>query len=111
MRYNIAPNAIGPGLMIYHTGDLIWVGNACRIGANCTLGPGVVFGRKSEKPDPDIVVGDNCEFGVGAKIIGTLTIGDNVSVGANAVVTKNIPDNVVGGGIPAKILKINEVLK
>lgn len=111
MRYNIAPNTTGPGLMIYHTGDLIWVGGACKIGANCTLRPGVVFGRKCEKQEPDpVVVGDNCEFGVGAKIIGSLTIGNNVSIGANAVVTKNIPDNVVVAGIPAKIIKHKEMV-
>ena len=109
MRYNIAPNTTGPGLLIYHTGDFIWVGGACKIGSNCILRPGVVFGRKNEKPEPDpVVVGDNCEFGVGAKIIGSLTIGNNVSVGANAVVTKDVPDNAVVVGIPAKVVKYKD---
>lgn len=107
MRYNIAPNTIGPGLKIYHTGDFIWVGKSCKIGKNCTLRPGVVFGRKKVTPQANYVtVGDNCEFGVGAKIIGNITIGDNVSVGANAVVTKDIPNNAIVVGIPAKIIKI-----
>lgn len=105
MRYNIAPNTIGPGVMIYHVGDMIWVGSACKIGANCTLRPGVVFGRKRVTPDPEpVIVGDNCEFGVGAKIIGSLTIGNNVSVGANAVVTHDVPDNSIAIGIPAKVI-------
>ncbi len=55
-----------------------------------------------------IVVGDNCYFGLGAKIFGPVNIGSNVTVGANAVVTKDIPDNAVVGGVPAKILKIKE---
>lgn len=52
------------------------------------------------------VVGNNCYFGLGAKILGSVKIGNNVIVGANAVVTKDITDNAVVGGIPAKILKI-----
>ena len=105
MRYRIAPNTTGPGLMIYHAGDMIWVGNACKIGANCTLRPGVVFGRKRVSPDPEpVIVGDNCEFGLGAKIIGSLKIGNNVSVGANAVVTHDVPDNSIAIGIPARVL-------
>lgn len=53
-----------------------------------------------------VVVGVNCYFGLGAKILGAVKIGNNVTVGANAVVTKDIPDNAVVGGIPAKIIKI-----
>lgn len=106
MRYNIAPNTTGPGLIIYHTGDFIWVEKGCKIGENCTLRPGVVFGRKNDKSDSaPVVVGDNCEFGVGAKIIGTVKIGNNVIVGANAVVVNDIPDNAVAVGVPAKVIK------
>lgn len=107
MKYFIAPNTTGPGLQIFHTGDFIWIGKGCKIGSNCTLRPGVVFGRKSVKPDPDIIiVGDNCEFGVGSKIIGSVKIGNNVTVGANAVVTKDVPDNAVVAGVPAVVVKI-----
>lgn len=71
--------------------------------------PGVVFGNKSEScDDSHVTVGDNCYFGLGAKIFGSVRIGDNVTVGANAVVTKDIPDNAVVGGVPAKIIKIKE---
>ena len=43
----------------------------------------------------------------GAKIFGKITIGDNVAIGANAVVNKDIPDNAVVGGIPATIINFN----
>ena len=109
MRYFIAPNTTGPGLQLFHTGDFIWIGKGCKVGSNCTLRPGVVFGRKCVKPDPDTIkVGNNCEFGVGSKIIGKVKIGDNVIVGANAVVTKDVPDNAVVVGIPAVVIKIRE---
>jgi serine O-acetyltransferase len=51
------------------------------------------------------VIGDNVIIGSGAKVLGGITIGHNVRVGANAVVTHSVPDNVVVGGIPARILK------
>lgn len=106
LRFTIYPNTIGPGLRIYHTGDFVHVKPTCRIGKNCTLLPGVVFGNKYEKEDNSIIeVGDNCYFGLGVKLFGSLKIGNNVTIGANAVVTKDIPDNAVVGGIPAKIIK------
>lgn len=46
-------------------------------------------------------------IGPGAKIIGAVTIGNNVAIGANAVVTHNVPDNAVVAGVPAKILSMN----
>lgn len=105
----IYPNTIGPGLRIYHAGDFVHVGPNVRIGCNCTMLPGVVFGNKSETPDnTSVVVGDNCYFGLGAKNLGSVKIGNNVTVDANAVVTKDIPDNAVVGEIPAKIIKIRK---
>ena len=72
--------------------------------------PGVVFGNKTEADDDrPVIVGNNCYFGLNAKILGPVTIGDNVTIGANAVVTKDIPDNAVVGGVPAKILKYKMV--
>lgn len=109
IKYNIAPNTIDRGLGICHVGDFIWVNPKCHIGKNCTLRPGVVFGRKSNDIPPNSVkVGDNCDFGIGAKIIGDVCIGNNVSIGANAVVTKDIPDNSVAVGVPAKVIKIKK---
>ena len=103
LRFTIYPNTIGPGLMIYHTGDFVHVGGNVRIGKNCTLLPGVVFSSKTA--EDKVVVGDNCRFGLGVRIFGSVKIGNNVVIGANAVVTKDIPDNCIAVGIPARVIK------
>lgn len=107
LRITISPNTCGPGLVIFHVGDMIWVKSSARIGRHCSLRPGVVIGRKhfenaSEMP---VKVGDNCNFGLGVKVFGKVNIGDNVIIGANSVVTHDIPDNAVAAGCPARIIK------
>ncbi len=106
LKYIIPPNTIGPGLAIYHTGDLIHVKKNTKIGKNCILRPGVVFGQKHRgEKDIPVTVGNNVEFGLGVRIFGNVEIGNDVCIGANAVVTKNIPENSVAVGIPAKVIK------
>ena len=107
LRMTVYPGTVGPGFRIYHAGDFIHIGPNVRIGKNCTILPGVVFGNKTEKPDDrPVIVGDNCYFGLGVKILGPVHIGNNVTVGANAVVTKDIPDNAIVGGVPAKVIRV-----
>lgn len=53
-----------------------------------------------------VVIGDNVWVGYGAQILRGVTVGDNAIIGASAVVTKNVPDNAVVGGVPARILRM-----
>lgn len=85
-------------------------------GDNCMLGPGVhlytathpieaaerLKGYEAGKP---IKIGDNAWIGGRAVILPGVTLGDNVVVASGAVVTKDVPDNVVVAGNPAKIIK------
>jgi serine O-acetyltransferase len=76
------------------------------VGRNCIIGQGVTIGGKSgwyEVP----VIGDNVEISAGARIIGPIRIGNNVIIGANAVVVKDVPDNCVVAGVPARIIENN----
>lgn len=50
----------------------------------------------------------HCFIGAGSKIMGGVKIDNNVTIAPNAVVVKDVPDNAVVGGIPAKILKIKK---
>lgn len=54
-------------------------------------------------------IGDNYFIGAGARILSNVTIGNNVKIGANAVVTKDIPSNCTVVGIPAKIIINNSI--
>ncbi len=110
----IYPQAIiGKGLYIPHTVGIV-VGNTAVLGENCVIFPNVVFGAKYSpgKKNPSgrrhAKVGDNCVFGANSSIIGDITIGNNVTVGAGAVVTKDVPDNTVVVGIDRQIPKKND---
>ena len=102
LGYQIPANTIGNGLKIYHWGPII-INEKARIGKNCTLYPGVTVGA-THKGVPTI--GDNCYLGLGAKIFGNIHIGNNVQILANAVVTKDVPDNCIVAGVPAKVIRM-----
>ena len=106
-KYNvaIAPNTVGYGLKLPHL-ELGVIINCTSMGNYCTVNSGVVLGNKGPgMKDQKPVVGDNVNFCVGSKAIGKIKIGNNVMVAPNAVVTKDIPDNCIVGGIPASIIK------
>lgn len=108
LKVDIKPNNLESGFRLMHLGSLVRIKKNCRIGKNCTILPGVVIGNKRlEEDDSWVIIGDNCYIGLGAKIFGSVNIGNNVIIGANSVVAKDIPDNCVVGGIPAKIIKQN----
>ena len=52
-------------------------------------------------------IGNNCVLGPGSRILGSVTLGDNIFVGANAVVTHDMPSNSIVAGIPAKVINMN----
>jgi len=95
---------IGSGFFISHFGCIV-VNEKSVIGKNCNIAQGVTIGqvnRGKYKGFP--VLGDNVYIGPGAKILGSITIGDNVAIGANCVVTKDVPDNGVVVGVPSKVI-------
>lgn len=101
--FQIPPHTCGKGLQIWHYGYII-INEETRIGENLTIYPGVEIGHKIPGGGAP-QIGDNCFIGAGAKIFGKIRIGNNVTIAPNAVVMKDVPDNVVVGGIPAKIIR------
>ncbi len=95
---------VGPGLHIGHFGCLIVHGKVV-IGKNCTLSQGVTIGKANRGRRLGYpTLGDNIYIGPGAKIVGAVRIGSNVAIGANSVVTIDVPDNAVVAGVPARIV-------
>ncbi len=104
----IHPGAtIGKRLFIDH-GLGIVIGETAIIGDDVTLYHQVTLGgtgKESGKRHP--TVGNNVYISGGAKVLGSINIGDNVKVGANAVVLKDVPNDCTVVGIPAKIVRRN----
>ena len=101
----IAPNTVGYGLWLLHFrigGGIIL--NVRKMGNYCSANAGVVIGNK-DKQENIPILGDRVTLTTGCKVIGAIKIGDNVIVAPNAVVTHDVPDNAIVGGVPAKVIK------
>src|SRR5450631_444619 len=96
---------IGRRLCIEHHGCIV-IHGATVIGDDCLIRHGVTIGNSGTE---DLFgaprIGNRVQMGAGAKILGRITIGDGVIIGANAVVVHDVPDNVAVGGVPARPLK------
>jgi serine O-acetyltransferase len=81
-------------------------GPPIQIGKNCTVLPNVLIGkRRPDLVNTEVVIGDNCYVSTGVTILGPVRIGNNVIIAAHSVVTKDVPDNCLVAGIPAKFIK------
>lgn len=98
---------IGSGFYIGHFGTIVINGKVV-IGKNVNISPGVNIGRANRgNREGTAIIGDNVYIAPGVKIVGKVSIGNNVAIGANAVVTNDIPDNAVAVGIPAKVISFD----
>ena len=101
---------IGSNFIIDHSGGIVVSGYTI-FGDNCRIRSGVVIGLKRSTHPCAPRFGNNVDIGAGAKVLGDITIGDNVLIGANAVVTCNVPSNSIAVGIPAQIRPLTEPIK
>ena len=95
---------IGGGLIVQHGYATIIAPR--KIGKNCWVNQGVTIGYTNDNDCPTL--GDNVTVYAGAKILGDVHVGNNVVVAANAVVVKDVEDNCIVGGVPAKVIKTIE---
>lgn len=94
---------LGRGTRIDHFGGIIVSGYAS-VGEHCVLRQGVTLGLKNENEPVGPRLGNRVSVGAGAKILGAVEIGDDVEIGANAVVLTSVPANSLAVGIPARII-------
>lgn len=93
---------IGEGLVLIHGFSTII--NCKSMGKDNIVFQQVTIGWNKEKTP---VIGDGCVFCCGCKVLGGIRIGNNVTVGAGAIVVKDVPDNAVVAGNPARIIGYN----
>ena len=95
---------LGRRVIIQHQGAIV-IHSYCSIGDDCIIRQGVTLGnRYPDRPMDAPKLGKRVDVGAGAKILGKVTIGDHVQIGANAVVVHDVPAGATAVGIPAKII-------
>jgi len=102
LGFEIPLNVFGKGLHIFHTGNII-INETSSVGEYCNIIGSTCLGSKDGGNGPTI--GNHCELGMNSVVIGNVKIGNNVYIGAGAVVTKSFEQNGVSlAGVPAKIV-------
>ena len=110
-KYNIEiyPQCKLGKIIIPHSVGIV-IGRTAEIGNNTIIMPNVVVGAKysPKEKNPETrrhaIIGENCLLGSGSKIIGNIRIGNNVTIAANAVVTRNVPDNCI-------VYNVNDIVR
>jgi serine O-acetyltransferase len=94
---------IGRRFVIEHIGGIVVSGDAI-FGDDCVMRNGVTVGLRNRGVRGSPRIGNRVDIGAGAKLLGPINIGDDVAIGANAVVITDVPANSIAVGIPARII-------
>ncbi len=95
---------VGRRVVLEHFGGMVLV--ADRIGDEVIVRQNTTFGiARHDEPQSRPTIGDRVDVGVGAVVLGAVTVGDDAVIGANAVVCRDVAPGSVVGGVPARILK------
>lgn len=103
LPYNIP---VGRRVCLEHFGGMILI--ARRIGNDVTIRQNTTFGIAATDRFGWPIIEDGVDIGVGAVIVGEITIGRNAKIGANAVVLKSVPAGATAVGIPARVVAREE---
>jgi serine O-acetyltransferase len=95
--------AIGRRFVIEHIGGIVISGDAS-FGDDCVVRNGVTVGLRNRSHRGSPTIGSRVDIGAGAKLLGPIRIGDDVAIGANAVVLCDVPSHSIAVGVPARIV-------
>ena len=99
---------IGPGLHISHWGGVV-INPKAVIGENCNISHQITIGMDSKEGEDSVpTVGDCVYIAPGSKVFGKITVGNDSCIGANSVVTKDVPQSVTVAGAPATVVSSND---
>jgi serine O-acetyltransferase len=93
---------LGRRFRIDHFGGIVISGDAV-FGDDCIVRNGVTVGLRHAGQRGAPIIGNRVDIGAGAKLLGPIRIGDDVAIGANAVVLADVPPNSIAVGVPARI--------
>lgn len=93
---------VGRRFRIDHFGGIVISGDAV-FGDDCVVRNGVTVGLRHTGHRGSPMIGNRVDIGAGAKVLGPIRIGDDVAIGANAVVITDVPANSIAVGIPARV--------
>jgi serine O-acetyltransferase len=100
---DIDPQAeIGPRLVLPHGLSGVFINGQCRIGADVVVCQQVSLGVRDMMGQGAPTIGDEVVVWAGAKVVGGVTVGDRAAIGANSVVTSDVPADTLAVGIPAR---------
>jgi putative colanic acid biosynthesis acetyltransferase WcaB len=101
---------VGPRLRLYHKAGIVINGDTI-IGSDCKLRHGITIGNKVDRAGNSLgsaTLGDDVDLGAGCVVIGDIHVGDHARIGANAVVTKPVPDYGIVVGNPGRVIRIDD---
>ncbi len=98
---------IGKGSKFAYGGIGCVINKKATIGQNCMIGQGITIGGRGKKSPGRAVIEDYVYIGAGARILGSVKLGEYSIIAPNAVVIKDVEPFSVVGGIPAKVLRAN----
>lgn len=97
---------IGKGTKLGYGGIGVVIHQDAIIGDQCIIAQQVTIGGGNSRYPGVPTIGNNVYMSKGSIVMGGITIGNNVTIGANAVVNKPVPDNAVVAGVPARVLRM-----